>query len=426
MIFITTGSQKFQFDRLLKKVDELVEQGVIAEPVFAQTGYSDYQPEHYEYKDFLNREEFAQKMGESRIVLTHGGTGAIIGAVKKGKKVIAVPRLAKYGEHVDDHQLQLLKQFEEMNIICSCYDIEQLGDCVKSIEQQEFLTYQSNTQTIIEDMEQFLSAEMKTSSEKVGIRRKLRKYVEFVTTKVKLIVEQKKYTQQGVTFKYMLKERHSDTLIVVLSSCTRKGLKARYNYVRTLKNVAANQLFILDDFGKDHRGGYYIGSDFQFNEEQVAVQLIRQMIEKTNARRLIFCGSSKGGWAALNLGLQFSEANIVVGAPQYFLGDYLVASENFDTLDHILGTRTKEKMERLNYYLCERIQNSPYKENQKIYLHYSNKEHTYEEHVKDLISELGKQGYYMEQDVADYADHSEISYYFPDFLLRNISKIMQN
>ena len=82
MIFITTGSQKFQFNRLLKKVDELIADGTIKDKVFAQSGYSEYKPVNYEYKDFMSRDEFAKKMGESTIVITHGGTGAIIGAVK--------------------------------------------------------------------------------------------------------------------------------------------------------------------------------------------------------------------------------------------------------------------------------------------------------------------------------------------------------
>ena len=107
MIFITLGSQKFQFNRLLKAIDKLIEQGKIKEEVFAQIGYSDYQPINYNYKQFLDRDEFASMEGRADIVITHGGTGAIIGAVKKGKKVIAVPRLAKYGEHVDDHQKNL-------------------------------------------------------------------------------------------------------------------------------------------------------------------------------------------------------------------------------------------------------------------------------------------------------------------------------
>lgn len=156
MIFITTGSQKFQFNRLLKKVDELIADGTIKDKVFAQSGYSDYKPVNYEYKDFMSRDEFAKKMGESTIVITHGGTGAIIGAVKKGKKVIAVPRLAKFGEHVDDHQLQLLTQFDEMNIICSCYDIEDLAGYITKIDSMEFNSYKPNTQVIMDDIEQFL------------------------------------------------------------------------------------------------------------------------------------------------------------------------------------------------------------------------------------------------------------------------------
>ena len=83
MIFVTVGSQKFQFNRLLEEIDNLIEKGVINEPVFAQKGYCDYVPKKYEYKDFLTREEFKEIIGKSSIVVTHGGTGAIINAVKK-------------------------------------------------------------------------------------------------------------------------------------------------------------------------------------------------------------------------------------------------------------------------------------------------------------------------------------------------------
>lgn len=156
MIFITLGSQKFQFNRLLKTVDELVEQGTIKEEVFAQIGYSDYKPVNYSYKQFLNRDEFAAMEGKADIVITHGGTGAIIGAVKRDKKVIAVPRLAKYGEHVDDHQLQLLKEFEEMNIIVACYDTEKLADAYNTAKNVELQPYKSNQQAIIDSIEAYL------------------------------------------------------------------------------------------------------------------------------------------------------------------------------------------------------------------------------------------------------------------------------
>lgn len=156
MIFITLGSQKFQFNRLLKAVDGLVKNRIIVEKVFAQTGYSDYKPQHYEYKTFLNHDEFADMEARADIVITHGGTGAIIGAVKKGKKVIAVPRLAKYGEHVDDHQIQLLKEFEKMGIILVCYNVDQLGETYKKVKTVKLKPYISNQETIVKSIDSFL------------------------------------------------------------------------------------------------------------------------------------------------------------------------------------------------------------------------------------------------------------------------------
>lgn len=156
MIFITLGSQKFQFNRLLKAVDELVAAGKIKDEVFAQIGYSDYKPMNYKYEQFLDREKFSQVMDKAEIVITHGGTGAIIGAVKKGKKVIAVPRLAKYGEHVDNHQLQLVGQFKELNLICECQDCAKLEEAIQTVKSTTYNEYKSNTQVIIDDITKFI------------------------------------------------------------------------------------------------------------------------------------------------------------------------------------------------------------------------------------------------------------------------------
>lgn len=157
MIFITLGSQKFQFNRLLIAVDQLIEAGIITEEVFAQVGYSDYVPRKYKFKKFLDRQEFSNIMDRADIVITHGGTGAIIGALKKGKKVIAVARLSKYGEHVDDHQLQLIEQFKEQNLICGLSECNDIGNALNYIKNHAFNTYSSNTSRYIESIEKFLN-----------------------------------------------------------------------------------------------------------------------------------------------------------------------------------------------------------------------------------------------------------------------------
>lgn len=156
MIFITLGSQKFQFNRLLKAVDDLVAGGIVKDEVFAQSGYSDYEPKHYRYKQFLDRDEYALWEEKADIVITHGGTGAIIGAVKKGKKVIAVPRLARYGEHVDDHQLQLIAQFKNQNLICGLNDCSEIKDALIFVTGHTFDCYESSTHTIIDSIERFI------------------------------------------------------------------------------------------------------------------------------------------------------------------------------------------------------------------------------------------------------------------------------
>lgn len=157
MIFVTLGSQKFQFNRLLIELDKLVEEKKICNDIFAQIGYSDYKPKNYEFKEFLDREQFAELMDRCEIVITHGGTGAIVGAVKREKKVLAVPRLAKFGEHVDDHQLQIIGQFTDMNFIVGVKETSEIYEALEQLKTIEFKKYISNTENIIKSIEEFLA-----------------------------------------------------------------------------------------------------------------------------------------------------------------------------------------------------------------------------------------------------------------------------
>lgn len=157
MIFVTVGSQKFQFDRLLKEIDRLIDEKKITEEVFAQIGYSDYKPKNYKYKVFLDRDEFADIMSKCDKVITHGGTGAIIGAVKKEKKVIVVPRLVEFQEHVDDHQLQIMNEFNKMEFILGINDnISTLEKAIEESKNRVFKKYYSNTSKIIDSIEEYI------------------------------------------------------------------------------------------------------------------------------------------------------------------------------------------------------------------------------------------------------------------------------
>ena len=154
MIFVTVGSQKFQFNRLLKKVDQMAADGSIKEGVCVQTGASDFVPCNCRHQAFYDRDKFAQMVEKCSVFITHGGTGTIVDAVKRGKKAIVVPRLARYGEHVDDHQLQLLERFHELNLVYACTDVEKLPELLKGIRTHRFDTWQSNTEAFIASIDE--------------------------------------------------------------------------------------------------------------------------------------------------------------------------------------------------------------------------------------------------------------------------------
>lgn len=134
MIFVTVGSRSYPFDRLFKKLDELYEDGILTEKMFAQIGTSTYKPKHYEYKDFISQEEFLEKVNRADIVVSHGASGSIMKALNTGKKVIAVTRLEKYGEHINDHQIQNNVAFG-MNgyVLVADNELTNLGECFQKI-----------------------------------------------------------------------------------------------------------------------------------------------------------------------------------------------------------------------------------------------------------------------------------------------------
>lgn len=134
MIFVTVGSRHYPFNRLFEKLDELYENGILTEPMFAQIGTSTYKPKHFEYTDFVSQEEFQKKIEEADIVVSHGASGSIMKALNAGKKVIAVTRLEKYGEHINDHQIQNNEAFASNHYVVAVYEMDELAAAFQSIK----------------------------------------------------------------------------------------------------------------------------------------------------------------------------------------------------------------------------------------------------------------------------------------------------
>ena len=156
MIFVVLGTQDKQFTRLLKAVDKEIEKGTIKGEVVVQAGQTKYESSNMKIFDLVSAPEFDRLMDEADIVITHGGAGSILGAIKRGKKVIATPRLAKYKEHHNDHQKQIIKEFSKQGYLLELEDFNDLGEIIKKIKKFEPKTFVSNTNNMIKLIENYI------------------------------------------------------------------------------------------------------------------------------------------------------------------------------------------------------------------------------------------------------------------------------
>ncbi|MFQ6137007.1 MAG: PssE/Cps14G family polysaccharide biosynthesis glycosyltransferase [Candidatus Hydrothermarchaeales archaeon] len=135
MIFATVGTHNQDFTRLVKKADEIA--GKIDERVVIQTGHTRYEPKNAEHFDFGSRKTLQRFNEEARIIVTHGGAGSIIFALRFHKPTIVVPRLKKFGEHINDHQLELTRELEERGKVVGVYDMDDLEKKIEAISSFE-------------------------------------------------------------------------------------------------------------------------------------------------------------------------------------------------------------------------------------------------------------------------------------------------
>ena len=150
MIFVTLGTQDKSFKRLLDNIEKEIEKGTIKEKVIVQAGYTKYNSSHMEIFDLLDKDDFDKYIKDCDLLITHGGVGSILTGLKNNKKVIASPRLFKYNEHMNDHQIQIIERFTDAGYILPFNENDNLGDIIEKSKTFKPKKYKSNTQNMIE------------------------------------------------------------------------------------------------------------------------------------------------------------------------------------------------------------------------------------------------------------------------------------
>lgn len=135
MIFVTVGTHEQPFNRLIECIDNLKRDGVIQEEVIIQTGYSTYEPKNCTWEKFFAYKKMLDMVSKARIVITHGGPSSFIMPLQIGKVPIVVPRKRVFNEHVNDHQVDFVKEVSErMKNIITVIDTMNLGNALQNYD----------------------------------------------------------------------------------------------------------------------------------------------------------------------------------------------------------------------------------------------------------------------------------------------------
>lgn len=149
MILVLLGTQNNSFIRLLEELDNCINNKIITDKVVVQAGYTKYNSNNMEILDFIPMDKFNNLLNQADLIITHGGVGSITTALKLNKKIIAVPRLKEFNEHVNNHQLQIINSFNKLGYLIGITDVKDLQNAISNIQTFTPNKYVSNTQNIL-------------------------------------------------------------------------------------------------------------------------------------------------------------------------------------------------------------------------------------------------------------------------------------
>ena len=102
MTFVSVGNAKHQFHRLLKGVAVIASK--LPQPVVVQHGYTPFESPLCKAKAFMGMGNLQQYQDANSLCACQAGS--IIHAISR-KVPVVMPRRVSFGEHINDHQVQL-------------------------------------------------------------------------------------------------------------------------------------------------------------------------------------------------------------------------------------------------------------------------------------------------------------------------------
>ncbi|HEY1359989.1 MAG TPA: hypothetical protein VGF21_16935 [Thermoleophilaceae bacterium] len=228
--------------------------------------------------------------------------------------------------------------------------------------------------------------------------------------------------------KHVLQDADIDAgaLVVAFSGDHPPDVTPRYYNHKALRGLACPRMFVLDDQGPREplpRPCWYLGKDRVFDVAESVLELMTAVTGElgVSRRRVITCGGSKGGWAALYFGARFGAGHAVAGEPQVVLGKHICWS--YPTIAaHVAGDASRESSDFLDGLLFDAFRRSPNPPEVDLF---SGRTDYLERDVLPLRDSLDELGVPCRLELAEHTRHvPDHGKAYPPYLRRRLEEIL--
>ena len=124
MILVTVGMHTASFDRLVRAMDRIAAH--VDEKVLMQIGATTYQPQAARWFTFAPASQMEALCEQARVIVSHAGAGSILTALRHSRPLVVMPRLRRYGEMIDDHQIELAEALSRARVLLVAWEAAEL------------------------------------------------------------------------------------------------------------------------------------------------------------------------------------------------------------------------------------------------------------------------------------------------------------
>lgn len=156
MVLVLLGTNDKPFKRLLEAIEKQINKGNIKDEVIVQAGCTKFKSDNMELLSLVPNEDYLKLISETDLIIAHGGVGSILDGLNSNKKIIVAPRLKEYGEHVNDHQLEIINEFEKRGYILALRDFDKLDEVLKKVKTFNPKKYVSNAKNMVKLLEDYI------------------------------------------------------------------------------------------------------------------------------------------------------------------------------------------------------------------------------------------------------------------------------